>query len=219
VKHFGQALLLFFLASTTSCFANGGRVEMSGFVARVEPILQASSSGGRVYYRGICKGSGISETFSFPSLSLRDPPGQEVGVEAVRLMLPPGTVIEKRPGIISVQLAPVPTQLLNTKIKSLKFTEREQFNGTLAMMAIMRNADVVAAMRRLGFGTPFEDMSVLLVAPRSDLPHLPESLSNVTVDQALDLEARTFGDIVFVGTCKKSHLVLVTTAGGFNWAK
>lgn len=203
--------------SATSCFAEEMQVEMSGFVAHVQPILQASSNGGRVYYQGVCQGSGMSEEMRLPAIYLREVPRGKTGIEAVRSMLPTDAVVEQRPGVISMQIAPVPAQLLNTNISNLKFTERERFNDTLAVIAIVENSDVQANMRQMGFNVPTQDISILPASPRSGLPHLPASLSNVTMDQALDLVAKTFGNIVFFGVCEKSHLFLVNSAGGYNW--
>ncbi len=204
-------------AAISSCFAKGIQVEMSGFVAHVQPILHASNNGGRVYYQGICQGSGMSEELRLPVIYLREVPHGKTGIEAVQSMLPTEAVVEQRPGLISMQLAPVPAKLLSTNIGNLKFTERERFDSTLAVIAVMENSDVTSAMRRLGFNVPIQDVSIMPTTPRSELPHLPASLSNVTVDQALDLVARTFGNIVFFGVCEKSRLVLVNSAGGYNW--
>jgi hypothetical protein len=204
-------------AAISSCSAKEIQVEMSGFVAHVQPILHASNNGGRVYYQGICQGSGMSEELHLPVIYLREVPPGKTGIEAVQLMLPPEAVVEQRPGLISMRLASVPAELLNTTIRNLTFTESERFDSTLAVIAVMENSDVKSAMRRMGFNVPVQDVSIMPTTPRSELPHLPASLSSVTVDQALDLVARTFGNIVFFGVCEKSHLILVNSAGGYDW--
>jgi hypothetical protein len=52
---------------------------------------------------------------------------------------------------------------------------------------------------------PVWSYSAFVVEPREGLPHLPETIQNMTVDQALDVIARTFKGIVIYGECARSN--------------
>lgn len=56
-------------------------------------------------------------------------------------------------------------------------------------------------MGKLGISVPTRYYHYRLLQPADDLPHLPAEILNVTMDQALDMIARTWGVIVFYGAC------------------
>lgn len=103
-----------------------------------------------------------------------------------------------------VRIGDVPDTILQTRIPKLIFDVVSQYNSAEAISAIGNAPEVIAAMRAHKITTP-----VLVIGrhvfthPRASLPHMPEELSNVTKDQALDVVAKTWGDVVFHGACTK----------------
>ncbi len=193
------------------------KANMTEFVSRLQPLLRASGKAGRVYYRGVCRVNNGIDELVFPDIELREPSSGETGIEAIRNMLPKEGIVEERSGVISITLGDVSTQLLQTMISTVSFAQNEQFNDSLAIMAIERNPDVLAGQRRLGYSLPTQDISIMVVDPEPQAPHLPAQLSQLTMDQAFDEVAKTFGGIVFFGVCEERRLYLVTPAGGHYW--
>jgi hypothetical protein len=187
----------------------GSHVNMTGLVERLMPLLRNARSAGRVDYRGVCDMDTGFARLTFPDTNLRVSSRGMTGLDAIRNLLPAEAVVVQKPGIISIRLGNVPDEILRTQISHLKFTSDEQFTDSLAIMAISRNPDVQAASKRLGYSLPIEDVSIFPVSAREGLPHLPQSLSGVTFDQALNGVAKTFGGIVFFGACEDQHLYLV----------
>jgi hypothetical protein len=60
---------------------------------------------------------------------------------------------------------------------------------------------VEAAARRLGLEKPVTVYSIFVREPMKGLPHLPASTRDVTMEQALDAVASTFGGLVVYGEC------------------
>jgi hypothetical protein len=66
----------------------------------------------------------------------------------------------------------------------------------------MENApEVQSAMRELNIRIPARPLSIGIAQPADGLPHLPSVITNVTMDQALDLVAKTFRGIVLYEFC------------------
>jgi hypothetical protein len=83
-----------------------------------------------------------------------------------------------------------------------------------AIFAIEGSHEVVTAMNTHGIHRDSRPFSLFTAGPDENLPHLPEAISNVTMDQALDLVALTFGGIVEYGTCEKQPTYTVHFIGG-----
>jgi hypothetical protein len=143
---------------------------------------------------------------TFPDTNLRVFSRGKTGLDAIRNLLPAGAVVVQKRGIISIRLGNVPDEILKTRIRHLEFTPDEQFTDSLALEAIYRNPDVQVASEKLGYSLPIADISIFPVSAREGLPHLPQSLSGVTFDQALNEVTKAFGGIVFFGACEDQHL-------------
>jgi hypothetical protein len=219
-KKRGWIPLISALAAAMACVSpcglaapiDDGRVSMEDFVARLHPFLKESNLGARVYYRANCPKEGDFYTLNSPTVTLQTGQDKKAGDRAVEDILPKGAILERRAGIISIKLDRIPTGILDTRIGVVKFTPNAQFNEALAIDAIENNADVKAATQRLGYDLPpVEDISIFVVSPAKDQPHLPETLTNMTVDQALDQVAKTFGAAVLFGVCEDQHIYLANT--------
>ena len=219
-KKRGWISLISALAAAVACVSPCGlaapiddsHVSMEDFLARLRPFLKESNVGGRVYYRANCPKEGDFYTLTFPNVVLRSGQDKKAGDRSVEDILPKGAILERRAGIISIKLDRIPTDILDVKIGIVKFTPDEQFNETLAIDAIENSTGVKAATQRLGYDLPpVEDISIFPVSPEESEPHLPETLSNMTVDEALDQVAKTFGAAVLFGVCEDQHIYLANT--------
>ena len=115
------------------------------------------------------------------------------------------TVTQSASSIVRISVGNVPTQILQTQIRSLKLKPEEQYTPELALIAISGAKEVEAAMKRLGLEHPVVVTSIMVQEPRPGLPHLPSSIVNVTLDQAYDSVAKTFEGIVIYSVCKRPN--------------
>jgi hypothetical protein len=196
--------------------SESGKGNMDRLVSHLQPLIDASQRAARVYYQAVCWPNG-PDTVIFPTITVQHAPKDATGVEAVRKMLPNDAVVEERSGIISIRIGKVPDTILDTKISVLNFSEGQQYNAPLAILAIEGTAEVQARARKLGVRAPGKILDMTVVRPGEGLAHLPASLSNVTVDQALDAVAQAFKGIVFFGACNEPALYSIDFAGGVYW--
>ena len=112
-------------------------------------------------------------------------------------------VTEDRSGMIRITIGAVPAALLNTRIARLTFEPLARWNSMNAIEAIENASEVTAAMGRLNLEVARLGFIERLVTPPGDnrLPHLPPSLQNVTMDEALDAVASVFRQLVTYGEC------------------
>jgi hypothetical protein len=73
----------------------------------------------------------------------------------------------------------------------------------LAIFAIENMTEVEVAERKLGFYHPNIVFGGGIALPEKGLrlPHLPASMKDLTMDEAFDAAAKTFGGIVIYETC------------------
>jgi hypothetical protein len=191
-----------FLQSRTGSQGDGRRFEGELF-AHVWPALGHGSLAGRIYYVANCKPNDELSA-SFPNLRLLSPSSEQTGLSAVRDIFRKEknvSVEESTPGIIRITIGNVPEALLRVRIPELHFTRAEQYNYLPAIFRIEFAPEVRSATQKLGVYAPPRTVNVPLVDPSEPLPHLPTTMTNVTVDQALDLVAVTFRGIVVYESC------------------
>lgn len=63
-----------------------------------------------------------------------------------------------------------------------------------------------AAADDVTFHRTYRPFSIIVVHPADGLPHLPPVLTDVTMDQALDLVSGTFRGVVLYGFCASANL-------------
>jgi hypothetical protein len=70
-------------------------------------------------------------------------------------------------------------------------------------------------MLELKIGEPVAAFSIGVNSPAAGLPHLPDVITNLAVDQALDLVAKTFRGVVLYQYCKSAaeYAVFFADAG------
>lgn len=176
--------------------------------AALAPVLASTGGAARLYFASRCSISRDRPWLPFPRLTLVPNPPGATSLEAVQAMFrsEPDTVVTKdRSGIIRIRVGAVPIALLSTRIARLTFRPEARWNSYPAIWNIRDASEVQAAMHRLNLQLPGGLVDILLTEPSENLPHLPPSLENVTMDQALDTVARTFRDLVIYGVCTQPN--------------
>lgn len=184
------------------------------------PALRQAGKAGRIYYAASCPPDDVGfpyYTYPFPKLNVLPPSKDSSGLSAVQDMFRDDTGIEVEenpPGVIRVRIGKVPDEILRTKLSLINLKPDEQYDGLLAIHAIEDSKEVLAANHGLDIHVDSRPFDYLTRHPASGLPHLPDSLANVTMDQALDVVARTLKGIVLYGTCTKQRYYTVGFTGG-----
>jgi hypothetical protein len=166
------------------------------------PALSSAGKAGLLYYSGAYDAKS-SDPVPFPLLELQAPSKSETGLAAVREIFQSDknvTVSEEPSGIITIRVGDISPEILETKISLLRLDRTEQYSPGDAITAIEKTKDVEASMRRFRL-RPTLNLGGQVVQPAEGLPHLPPSMKNVTVDQALGSIAETFRGIVVYGVC------------------
>jgi hypothetical protein len=173
------------------------------FLQHLAPVLKSTGGVGRLYYRADCwteRGDGIL----FPWLELGAPAQSKTGLAAIQDIFRKEkrvTVKEGPPGIYRISMGNVSYELLRTKIHVLTFTPRQRYNVQDAIWAIEQTKEVEGKVRELKLEYPPTVGSWRVLEPAAGLPHLPMSLRNVTMDEALDRVAQTFGELIAYSEC------------------
>jgi len=106
------------------------------------------------------------------------------------------TVSRGRSGHLRIFVGDVNDELLTTKINRISFAPIERYNAIDAILAIMQTSDVQAKLSKLGVEQPVTVYPGARQEPNRRVPHLPVSLKNVTLEEALDQVAETFGCVI-----------------------
>ena len=192
-----------------------GKQNQDAVLKYVLPVLKLNRLAGRIYYNAACN-PGDLYPFTFPFVNVRPPSKDVSGLKAVREIFRNDEnvlVTEERPGLISITIGNVPDAILKTKIQVLNLVPIEQYNYDAAIGVIENNKQVRAALSKLDVSTPMIVFNELLTPPGPGLPHLPPSMMNLTMDEALDAVASTFGGVVLYGACTQPRLYTIYFAG------
>ncbi|MFN2542540.1 MAG: hypothetical protein ABR514_10305 [Chthoniobacterales bacterium] len=177
-------------------------------IEALRPIFYSSDKAFRLYYRAEChptKDIGVDEPIPFPFTKVQPPSNSTTGLAAVREVFKNDknvTVTEGTDGIIRITIGKVPTAILQTKLPLLNLDATAQYNPQDAFSAIVNTNEMEAAMRLFRFSS-IGSLSSTRAEPGEGFPHLPSSMSNVSVEQALDEIAKTWAGegIVIYGVC------------------
>jgi hypothetical protein len=132
------------------------------------------------------------------------------GVEAIRYMFEGNSdvAISEESGIVRIWIGKVSDNLLETVIPTLTLTQHAQYYPRLpdgAVDMIMNAPEIRRAMMGLRLSEVGGIIDELIPPHVETDPHLPPTLSHITLDQALDSVAKTFGGIVSYEECRKSN--------------
>jgi hypothetical protein len=170
-------------------------------VRHLLPVLK--TTGGRLYVNSKCLGDSGQLLF-FPRIAWQSETSGK-GLVAVRNGLVKNKeviVSERQAGLAGVWLGGASNDLLKTRIHVLKLSPRQQYNCYDAIAAIINTREVQTTMRQLKMDEFSEFFHYPIQEPGPNLRHLPDSMSNVTMDEALDRVAVEFGGLVTFVECE-----------------
>ena len=179
------------------------------------PALRSTNNAGRIYYEASCPPGELDFPLPFPRVDVQPPLKGATDLDVVRSIFRQAKtnwVAEKVDGIIRIRLGKAPDAILQTRISRLNLNPIEQFNPLPIIDAIVNSPDVRTAMAELHVVVPQRVYSMIVTPPAEGLPHLPPEISNVTIDQALDMIARTWSGVVLYGACTRTGMYEVSFA-------
>ena len=181
----------------------------NAFFAYMRPALIYAGGVARVYYAGECPArdrTGLVQMLPFPLVWLEPTPQGATGTDAIRQTFrddPNVSVVQDRSGMLRITIGSVSDLVLKTRIPSLTLDRSEQYNVLSAIDKIAFTVDIYAKQNGLPFGEAPSVIDHLVGGWIDGAPHLPATMKNVTLDDALDAVARTFGGIVVYGQCAR----------------
>jgi hypothetical protein len=178
--------------------------------AALAPALAPAGSAARLYFGTQCSRDNEDTFVPFPRLMLAAASAHATPVEEVQAIFryERAATVEDRYGIMRITLGVVPTDLLNTRIARLTFASEARWTPYSAIETIRDAPEVKSAMQRLKMRLPGGNGIVDIISgPIGDdrYPHLPSSLENLTMDQALDAVAKTFRELIVYGVCMRPN--------------
>lgn len=181
------------------------------------PALGQAEKVGRIYYAPSSCVPDEDYPDPFPKINVQPPSKSQSGLASVREIFQgdKNVEVEEKPsGIIRIRIGKVPEEILQTPISRITLDSTQQYNPGNAIGAIRSSEEVRAAMQRLGIHHAHWVTNRGVAEPAPGLPHLSDSLTSLTMEQALDQVAQTFRGIVVYGTCKKLRLYTIHFTGG-----
>lgn len=179
------------------------------------PALNQAGKAGRIYFEESCP-SDVDLLHPFPKIDAHRPSKDVSGLAAVQEIFKgdENVSVEENPaGIIRIRVGAMHNEVLQTKISHITFTPLEQYDDRKAINAIFGSQEMQAARQNLD--TPISHpVAGHVMWPAEGYPHLPASLTNVTLDQSLDAVAQSFGGIVVFGICPSERWYDAYYTGG-----
>lgn len=191
---------------------NPKRVNERQLLKYVFSELRTSSKAARINYVPTSCGKLAAKFGEFPSVEMRLPPENQDGISAIREMFRGNMYVqsyEDKDGVLVISIGDVPGEILQTKIHYVRFPLLDRYNPALAISDIENNK-AVRANDFQPFPRPF---SYVITSPSPRLPHLPESLSHITMNEALNRIATTFEGVVLYGACPESRSYIIDFVG------
>lgn len=198
------------LSLSLTCFAvadsagsSTAHTDESTLMQYLQPALAAGTSV-RFSYAASC--NAVSEFPPIPPIRLGVPSHGLTGIGAVRSIFrsDPNVVVTAGPaGIAKISAGKVPPSLLRTRVTLLRLKPIDQYNPGNVLGALDSTKELGSAVKSLGL-VIVEPLKVQLLhvpEPGDPAPHLPAALHDVTIDQVLDLVAKTFRGVVLFGVC------------------
>ena len=219
MKLTGVTLSIFMLGSILPCQSlvtlahaqqrpqsTGSRSEQA-VINHLRPVLGSIGKGARIDYRGACS-TGIGDQVAFPEIETDPPTKRKTGLVAIREIFRNDKdviVTAGHAGLVRIKIGRVSDKILQAKIPTLTLTPLEQYDPAWTIYAIENTTEIKSAARKLRVRpVSFSPGLANIITPPGS-PHLPPSLKNVTVEQVLDLTAKTFKSIVIYGICTQQN--------------
>lgn len=106
------------------------------------------------------------------------------------------TISRSKSGQLRIFVGDVSEELLRTRITRISFGTTERYNEIDAIIAITRTKEIQAKLRELGVKQPLAFYPGASQGPDRRVPHLPTSIRDVTMEDAMDHVAETFGCLI-----------------------
>ncbi len=196
-----------FLIATKLQSASNDTYELSrrnedSMLEHLRPALRSAGNAARLYYHVDCQATG-GDPLPFPATKSQSPSRDKRGASAIQEVFKNDKnvkVEQETSGLIAIKIGKVSAQILQTKLTSLNLEPMDQYNPTEAIGVIEGTKDFQDAARSLGV-KPVWSYSAPLAQPSRDGPHLPASFKDVSVQEVLDLVAKTFKGVIIYGEC------------------
>lgn len=172
-------------------------------IGYLRPVLRSIGKGARIYYWGVCD-AGIGDQVAFPEIETHPPSKLKTGLVAIREIFwndKDVTVTAEHSGIVRIRIGKVPDKILQTRISTLTLTPLEQYDPEWTIYAVENTEEIKSAARKLGVRSVPSSPGLANIITTPGSPHLPASMENVTIEQVLDLTAKTFKGIIIYGVC------------------
>lgn len=108
-------------------------------------------------------------------------------------------------GQSTIFVGDVSAELLRTRISAVTLQPIQRYNPREAIVAIMQTHEVQGKLRVLNVEQPLTALGGIMQEPIPRLPHLPASLKNVTMEEAMDRVARTFAGVIIYGEWRDAN--------------
>ncbi len=205
------------------CAAKGSGFAASdsqtGVLPSLLPVLKREKKAGRINYEATCSGKSPN-SIKFPKINVQSASRGNSALAEIREMFESDSgveVSEDQDGVISIQIGTIASSVLKARIARVEFNKCAQYNPALAIASIMSTDEALAALQASDMRPLPRVANVIIAEPRVGLPHLPASLRNLTVDDALASVAQTFGGIVAFGACKNRRWYWIDFSGGASF--
>jgi hypothetical protein len=123
------------------------------------------------------------------------------GVRSVFLDPSEATVTQTEFGVIHIVIGEVNDRILRTRVSILALSPLEQYNPSLAIVALEHTPEMMLATRQFNIRQIVRMEEYGLRQPIATEPHLPPLLRDMTADEILDKIALTFHGVVLYGAC------------------
>jgi hypothetical protein len=199
--------------SSPSSNERAGADSKAVILSQLRQVLEKSKWAGRVYYGTPCAAQrvepNIVRPLSFPHIVVHAPSTRQTGLAAVRDLFRGNKdvfVREIGKNLVGITIGRPDEAILETKITRVELSHEQQYDPDQAIGALLRSKDIISATERLHTHhvLAFEDRASGYPPERA--AHLPSSMNEVTLDQALGAVASTFGGIVVYGACVEPRL-------------
>jgi hypothetical protein len=207
-----RLLLVVHLASACSppvASTEPGKHYERAVLKQLLPALRSTNNVGRIDYEARCPPGELEFPLPFPRVDVLPPLSGETDLDVVRSIFRQAKaigVVRKADGIIQIRFGKASDAILRTRIRKLNLDPIAQFNPSEVIDAIINSPEVRSAMKELNVALPERVYSMILTPPAEGLPHLPAEISNVTMDQALDMIARMWSGVVLYGVCTRTGM-------------
>ena len=186
----------------------------------LRPAFKASATGGRIYYAATCESTDRQIPFRYPQVRVETPTTSGVALRTIRRMFrndPTVKVTRNDSGLIAIAIGDVDDAILKTRIGRVNLIPENRYTPETAVHAISDSRKIRDAEQKLGLDQFLPDEDVLLGSPETGGAHLPFFIKDMTLDEALDLVAKTFHGVVLYTACSQQRTFMVDFAGGDRW--